>query len=66
LFGGVAFQLFQEQQQRSDALQGEIWRFFLFGMLAVLIGESILILPPKNAEKPQTKTAPAAKAEAAV
>lgn len=47
LFSGVSFQMLQEREKRSDALQGEIWRIFLFGMLIFLIGESILILPGK-------------------
>jgi hypothetical protein len=47
LFSGVSFQMLQEREKRSDALQGEIWRLFLFGMLIFLIGESVLILPGK-------------------
>ncbi len=49
IFSGMPFQLLQDKQQKTEALQGEIWRFFLFGMLAFLIGESILILPAKAA-----------------
>ena len=51
LFAGVSFQFLQDRETRSDALQGEIWRLFLFGMLAFLIGESFLILPGKPAQK---------------
>ncbi|MEO6034704.1 MAG: BatA domain-containing protein, partial [Verrucomicrobiota bacterium] len=47
LFAGVSFQMLQDKQAKSDALQGEIWRIFLFGMLVFLIGESILVLPGK-------------------
>ena len=56
LFGGVSFQMLQEREKKSDALQGEIWRIFLFGMLIFLIGESLLILPGKitSEEKPVT------------
>ncbi|MDB6027183.1 MAG: N-terminal double-transrane protein [Verrucomicrobiales bacterium] len=55
LFGAMSFQLLQDRQQRTDALQGEVWRFFLFGMLALLIGESILILPAKaSSSGPET------------
>lgn len=53
LFAGMSFQMLQEKQRQSDALQGEVWRFFLFGMLIFLIGEGILILPGKSTVKPQ-------------
>jgi hypothetical protein len=57
LFAGVSFQMLQDKQKQSDALQGEIWRIFLFGMLMFLIGESILILPGKlsSEENPLSK-----------
>ncbi|MGI8966514.1 MAG: BatA domain-containing protein [Limisphaerales bacterium] len=45
LFSGLSFQMLQERQKETDALQGEVWRFFLFGLLLFLIGEGILILP---------------------
>jgi hypothetical protein len=48
LFAGMPFQLLEEKQQRTDALQGEIWRLFLFGMLLFLVGESLLILPGRT------------------
>ena len=47
LFAGVSFQMLQDQGKKSDALQGEIWRIFLFGMLILLIGESVLVLPAR-------------------
>ena len=56
LFNGVSFQMLQEKQGRGDALQGEVWRLFLFAMLAFLIGESILILPPASPAKPEQKS----------
>jgi hypothetical protein len=48
LFGDLPFQTLQEKRVENDALQGEIWRVFLFAMLAFLIGESILIMPAKK------------------
>ena len=57
LFAGISFQMLQDKQKQSDALQGEIWRIFLFGMLIFLIGESILVLPGKlsSDENPLSK-----------
>jgi hypothetical protein len=52
LFAGVSFQMLQDKQTKSDALQGEIWRIFLFGMLMFLIGESILVLPGRASSEP--------------
>ncbi len=48
LLGPLPLQLLQERTARSDALQGEIWRLFLFGMLAFLFLEAWLVLPPKK------------------
>jgi Aerotolerance regulator N-terminal len=48
LLGPLPLQLLQERTARSDALQGEIWRLFLIGMLAFLFLEAILVLPPKK------------------
>ncbi len=48
LLGPLPLQLLQERTARSDALQGEIWRLFLLGMLAFLFAEAVLILPPKR------------------
>ncbi|MEO7296978.1 MAG: BatA domain-containing protein [Verrucomicrobiota bacterium] len=56
LFAGVTFQMLQDKQAKSDALQGEIWRIFLFGMLIFMIGESILVLPGREHSEVITKT----------
>src|SRR5262249_33473489 len=37
LFGPVPTQLLQERRSATDALQGEIWRVFLFSMLLFLV-----------------------------
>ena len=52
LFAGLSVQTLQERRARSDALQGEIWRLFLFGMLLFLTAEAWLILPPKRHAQP--------------
>ena len=49
LFGDLPFHLFQESRRRSDGLQGEFWRVFLFGMLIFLLVEGALVLPPRSA-----------------
>lgn len=49
LFGELAFQLFQENRSQTDQLQSEFWRIILFGMLAFLLAESILVLPSRSA-----------------
>ena len=48
LLGPLPLQLLQERTARSDALQGEIWRLFLVGMLAFLFLEAWLVLPNKK------------------
>ncbi len=48
LLGPLPLQLLQERTARSDALQGEIWRIFLLGMLAFLFLEAWLVLPNKK------------------
>lgn len=48
LFGELPMRMAQQTNVESDALQGEIWRMFLFGMLAFLIIESWLVLPPST------------------
>lgn len=55
LFGDLPFQMFQENRRRSDGLQGEFWRVFLFGMLIFLLLEGALILPPRSTS-PHTAT----------
>lgn len=48
LLGPLPLQLLQERTARSDALQGEIWRIFLIGMLAFLFLEAWLVLPARK------------------
>lgn len=48
LFGALPFQMLAERQQQTDALQGEIWRLFLFAMLLFLLVEAALILPGRR------------------
>jgi len=48
LFGDLPFQTLQEKRAETGALQGEIWRVFVFAMLLFLIGEGILILPTRK------------------
>lgn len=48
LLGPLPLQLLQERTARSDALQGEIWRIFLIGMLAFLFLEAWLVLPSRK------------------
>ncbi|MDX1951712.1 MAG: BatA domain-containing protein [Verrucomicrobiota bacterium] len=50
LFGSTSAQLFQQNSNRTDALQGEVWRLFLIIMLLFLFGEAILLLPRKESE----------------
>jgi hypothetical protein len=52
LLGPLPLQLLQERTARSDALQGEIWRLFLIGMLAFLFLEAWLVLPAKKPASP--------------
>ena len=62
LFGKLPVQMFQEGRQRSDRLQGEFWRVFLFGMLLFLMVEGALVLPPRtggsNADRTAARKAP--------
>jgi hypothetical protein len=48
LFGDVPLQMLQDRRVETGQLQGEIWRFFLFLMLLLLLGESLLILPARR------------------
>ena len=63
LFGGLSFQLFQAKRD-DTALQGEIWRMFLFFMLLALLVEAWLIRPKAGVESdepaPKPQPAPAA------
>ena len=60
LFGGLSFQLFQAKRD-DTALQGEIWRMFLFFMLLALLVEAWLIRPRAGVEsdEPTPKPQPA-------
>jgi len=46
LFASVPFRLHEEKSSGADRLQGEIWRIFVSLMLAFLLLESFLLLPP--------------------
>ncbi len=48
LLGGLPVLTLQERRTRSDALQGEVWRMFLVGMLLFLMAEGWLILPARR------------------
>ena len=45
LFGSLPVRLSAQQTGVTATLEGEVWRLFLFGMLAFLLVESWLILP---------------------
>jgi hypothetical protein len=67
LFGDLPAQVFRDVGSRSDQLQGEIWRLFLFGMLLFLLAEGWLILPQRrDAEEAPRAAAAKPRAEAAV
>ena len=59
LLGPLPLQLLQERTARSDALQGEIWRLFLIGMLAFLFLEAWLVLPSRKPGVNDLESAPA-------
>ena len=59
LFGTLPFQLFQAQRD-DTALQGEIWRLFLFMMLLALLVEAWLIRPSLMTEDATPRPQPAA------
>lgn len=59
LFGELPIRVAQQTNIEDTALQGEIWRMFLFAMLAFLIVESWLVLPPATDQlRRSTITAP--------
>jgi len=58
LFGTLSFQLFQARRD-DTALQGEIWRLFLFLMLLALLVEAWLIRPGPMADTAPLKPQPA-------
>jgi hypothetical protein len=66
LFGPLTFQMLQDQGAQAGALQGEIWRLFLLGMLLFLVAEGVLILPARSgaAARAPRQPAPAAPVEA--
>lgn len=55
LFANLPIHLFHEPAQEKSALQGEVWRLFLAGMLTFLFVEGWLLLPSKRAELAGTK-----------
>lgn len=56
LFGNLPIHLSAQKTAATAALEGEVWRLFLFGMLAFLLIESWLILP--EGTKPQNTRSP--------
>jgi hypothetical protein len=58
LFGGLPVQTLEERRVDVEQLQGEIWRVFVFAMLAFLIAEGILILPAHQPVPSQTANVP--------
>jgi hypothetical protein len=52
LFGELPLQVAEQTGAQDNSLQGEVWRIFLFGMLAFLIVESWLVLPPQSKDLP--------------
>jgi hypothetical protein len=61
LFNELPFQMLEERRSRNDALQGEIWRMLLFGMMAFLLVEGLLLLPPRASKVetgPQRRSTP--------
>jgi hypothetical protein len=61
LFGDLPVQTLQERYLNVGQLQGEIWRVFVFAMLLFLLGEAVLILPPRRIATAQTATPAKAK-----
>jgi hypothetical protein len=55
LFGNAKVQLFAEERQSDSQLQSELWRSFLFLMALFLLGEALLILPPKTIKSPSRR-----------
>ena len=49
LFGDLSVRTLEDRHQDVGQGQGEVWRMFLFAMLAFLIGESILVMPARKA-----------------
>ena len=61
LFSDLPFQMLQERRTQNDSLQGEVWRLFVFAMLAFLIAEGILILPARTVNSSAAAPRPTAK-----
>lgn len=59
LFGSLPLQIWQQQANRRDALEGEIWRLFLAAMLLFLLVEGWLILPRRRVAETPPIPAPA-------
>jgi hypothetical protein len=55
LFGVSGVETFLQPSKRSERFEGEIWRVFLFSMMAALLFEGWLILPPRD-RTPSTDT----------
>lgn len=55
-FGHVPVRLFEEKGNGSAKLQAELWRAFLFVMLALLLIEAALILPESSEASSPTTT----------
>lgn len=58
LFGNLSFQMLEDRRGSNDALQGEIWRVLLFGMLLFLLVEGILVMPARPIEHGQVTRSP--------
>jgi hypothetical protein len=68
LFGELSWQMLSDRRAANDALQGEIWRMLLFGMLVFLMVEGFLVLPGRSAKRDQAPgrgTVPRAERETA-
>ena len=65
LFRNVPFRLHEERTDRSDRLQGEIWRLFLTLMLIFLLVEGLLVLPASAPATARAKPSPRKPAEVA-
>ncbi len=50
LFASLPMHLFNESGREKSALQGEVWRFFLGGMLIMLFVEGWLLLPKRRSD----------------
>jgi len=61
LFGALPCQTLTERRAQTDALQGEVWRLFLFAMLTFLLVEAALILPSRRAQSPAATGVPRGK-----